>query len=125
MTDTPNPPARSTGTAPTPADVAARRPAPGESSGASRVRSRLARFAIRPPSGVPALDPLMLVVRANHPKADLSVLERAYTRAEAAHRGQLRRSGDPYITHPVAVASILADLGMTPPTLAAALLHDT
>lgn len=67
----------------------------------------------------------MLAVRANHPKADLSVIERAYAVAERAHQGQVRRSGDPYITHPVAVATILADLGMTPPTLAAALLHDT
>lgn len=100
----------------TPNDVAA----PG-----SKVRARLARFGTRTPAGSPALEPLMLAVRANHPKADLSVLERAYAAAERAHRGQVRRSGDPYITHPVAVATILADLGMTPPTLAAALLHDT
>src|SRR5699024_9857509 len=45
--------------------------------------------------------------------------------AERAHTGQVRKSGDPYITHPVAVATILAELGMTPSTLAAALLHDT
>ena len=91
----------------------------------NKVRSRLARFGGRAPTGSPALEPLMSAVRANHPKADLSVLERAYVAAERAHRGQVRRSGDPYITHPVAVATILADLGMTPPTLAAALLHDT
>ncbi|MCL3862321.1 bifunctional (p)ppGpp synthetase/guanosine-3',5'-bis(diphosphate) 3'-pyrophosphohydrolase [Actinotalea sp. K2] len=91
----------------------------------SKVRSRLVRFGSRAPAGSPALEPLMLAVRANHPKADLTVLERAYRAAERAHRGQVRRSGDPYITHPVAVATILADLGMTPPTLAAALLHDT
>jgi guanosine-3',5'-bis(diphosphate) 3'-pyrophosphohydrolase len=90
-----------------------------------RVRSRLARFATRSPSGSPVLEPLMVAVRANHPKADLSLLERAYATAEDAHRGQTRRSGDPYITHPVAVATILADLGMTLSTLAAALLHDT
>jgi guanosine-3',5'-bis(diphosphate) 3'-pyrophosphohydrolase len=91
----------------------------------SKVRSRLARFGSRSSVGSPALEPLMSAVRANHPKADLSILERAYVAAERAHRGQMRRSGDPYITHPVAVATILADLGMTPPTLAAALLHDT
>nr|WP_035061062.1 bifunctional (p)ppGpp synthetase/guanosine-3',5'-bis(diphosphate) 3'-pyrophosphohydrolase [Cellulomonas bogoriensis] len=91
----------------------------------SKVRSRLARFGARNVAPSPALEPLMLAVRSNHPKADLAVLERAYTTAERAHRGQVRRSGDPYITHPVAVATILADLGMTPPTLAAALLHDT
>ena len=45
--------------------------------------------------------------------------------AEKAHQGQLRKSGDPYITHPLAVTTILAELGMTPDTLAAALLHDT
>ncbi|MDT0164799.1 RelA/SpoT family protein [Actinotalea sp. AC32] len=104
-------------------------PAPRRSSdlGAAghKVRSRLARLGTRGSSASPAVEPLLLAVRANHPKADLSVLERAYAVAEKAHRGQLRRSGDPYITHPVAVATILADLGMTPPTLAAALLHDT
>ena len=72
-----------------------------------------------------ALEPLVATVRANHPRADTSVIERAYVVAERAHRGQLRKSGDPYITHPVAVATILAELGMTPPTLVAALLHDT
>ena len=60
-----------------------------------------------------------------HPKADLRLLEQAYEVAERQHRGQLRKSGDPYITHPLAVATILAELGMTPPTLCAALLHDT
>nr|WP_297427546.1 bifunctional (p)ppGpp synthetase/guanosine-3',5'-bis(diphosphate) 3'-pyrophosphohydrolase [uncultured Actinotalea sp.] len=89
------------------------------------MRSRLARLGTRTSTASPALEPLLLAVRSNHPRADLSVLERAYAVAERAHRGQLRKSGDPYITHPVAVATILADLGMTPPTLAAALLHDT
>ena len=102
----------------------AHRPVATESS-ATKVRSRLARFGARAPAGSPALEPLLLAVRANHPKADVGVLEQAYIAAERAHRGQVRRSGDPYITHPVAVATILADLGMTPPTLAAALLHDT
>nr|WP_275405061.1 bifunctional (p)ppGpp synthetase/guanosine-3',5'-bis(diphosphate) 3'-pyrophosphohydrolase [Sediminihabitans luteus] len=88
------------------------------------MRSRLVRFGGRP-QGTPALEPLLQAVRTNHPKADLSGIERAYVTAEKAHRGQLRKSGDPYITHPVAVATILAELGMTPPTLAAALLHDT
>ncbi len=55
----------------------------------------------------------------------MSVVERAYVVAERAHDGQLRKSGEPYITHPVAVARILADLGLPPATLAAALLHDT
>ncbi len=94
-------------------------------SSASRVRSRLVRFGSRHAVGTPALEPLLRAVRANHPKADVSIIERAYVTAEKAHRGQMRKSGDPYITHPVAVSTILAELGMTPPTLAAALLHDT
>jgi len=53
------------------------------------------------------------------------MLQRAYETAAYLHRDQQRRSGDPYITHPIAVATILAELGMTVPTLAAALLHDT
>lgn len=105
--------------------VTAPRRAGDHGTAGHKVRSRLARLGTRGSSASPAIEPLLLAVRANHPKADLAVLERAYAVAEKAHRGQLRRSGDPYITHPVAVATILADLGMTPPTLAAALLHDT
>lgn len=89
------------------------------------LRARLARLGARPSATSPVLEPLLRSVRANHPKADTVLLERAYVVAERAHRGQRRKSGDPYITHPVAVATILADLGMTVPTLAAALLHDT
>jgi guanosine-3',5'-bis(diphosphate) 3'-pyrophosphohydrolase len=91
----------------------------------SRVRSRLVRFGTRNSGSTPALEPLMQAIRANFPKADLTAIEAAYTVAERAHRGQMRKSGDPYITHPVAVATILAELGMTTPTLVAALLHDT
>ncbi|MFT4220375.1 MAG: bifunctional (p)ppGpp synthetase/guanosine-3',5'-bis(diphosphate) 3'-pyrophosphohydrolase [Microbacterium sp.] len=68
---------------------------------------------------------LLRTVRANHPRGDLSVIERAYAVAERAHEGQKRQSGEPYITHPVAVAQILADLGLGPRAIAAALLHDT
>ena len=74
---------------------------------------------------VGAVDTLIRTVRMHHPKADLSIIERAYTVAEKAHSGQKRRSGEPYITHPVAVAQILADLGIGSKTVAAALLHDT
>ncbi|WP_460768663.1 RelA/SpoT family protein [Mariniluteicoccus flavus] len=89
------------------------------------MRHRLARIgAPRQPQAV-VLDPLFKVVRANHPKADTAVIERAYRTAEHYHRGQLRKSGDPYITHPLAVTTILAELGMTETTLCAALLHDT
>lgn len=96
-----------------------------ELSTPSRVRARFARFGAARPAGNPVLEPLMTSVRQNHPKADLSVIERAYAVAEHAHDGQMRKSGDAYITHPLAVTTILAELGMTPPTLAAALLHDT
>src|SRR4051795_7431008 len=96
-----------------------------ELSTPSRVRARFARFGATRPAGNPVLEPLMTAVRQNHPKADLSVIERAYAVAERAHDGQMRKSGDAYITHPLAVTTILAELGMTPPTLAAALLHDT
>ncbi|GGI47158.1 GTP pyrophosphokinase [Agromyces flavus] len=72
-----------------------------------------------------AVDTVLRTVRMHHPKADLSVIERAYTVAERAHEGQKRRSGEPYITHPIAVAQILADLGIGSKAVAAALLHDT
>jgi len=94
-------------------------------SSANRIRARLARFGSRGAPTNPVLEPLLQTVRATHPKADLTVVERAYMVAEEAHRGQKRKSGDAYITHPLAVTTILAELGMTPPTLAAALLHDT
>ena len=74
---------------------------------------------------VGAVDRLVKTARTHHPKADVSVIERAYVTAEKAHRGQKRKSGEPYVTHPVAVAQILADLGIGPKTLAAAILHDT
>ncbi|HEU0180632.1 MAG TPA: bifunctional (p)ppGpp synthetase/guanosine-3',5'-bis(diphosphate) 3'-pyrophosphohydrolase [Agromyces mariniharenae] len=80
-------------------------------------------FSKAQPSG--AVDTLMRTVRMHHPKADLGLIERAYTVAERAHEGQKRKSGEPYITHPIAVAQILADLGIGPKTVAAALLHDT
>src|SRR5688572_13054660 len=89
------------------------------------MRARLARVGTRPPSSNPVLEPLFRAVRANHPKADLALLERAYVTAERLHAEQKRKSGDPYITHPLAVTTILAGIGMTEPTLVAALLHDT
>jgi len=80
-------------------------------------------FSRSQPAG--AVDRLVKTVRTHHPKADLLLIERAYSVAERAHSGQLRKSGEPYITHPVAVAQILADLGIGSKTIAAALLHDT
>ncbi|MEC4571168.1 RelA/SpoT family protein [Streptomyces virginiae] len=63
--------------------------------------------------------------RAHHPDADMSILRRAYLLAESSHRGQMRKSGEPYITHPLAVTLILAELGAETTTLTASLLHDT
>jgi len=94
-----------------------------------RVRARIARRLTaggQRPSGIQAvLEPLVATHRAAHPKADLKILQRAYDIADEHHRGQLRKSGDPFITHPLAVATILAELGMDTTTLVAALLHDT
>ncbi|SDJ91920.1 GTP pyrophosphokinase [Nonomuraea maritima] len=92
-----------------------------EASGVPAVRRR--RFG----GGAmnPVLEPLFRTVRATHPKADLRLVERAYEVAAHHHRDQKRKSGDPYITHPLAVATILAELGTDDETLCAALLHDT
>ncbi|MBO1901961.1 bifunctional (p)ppGpp synthetase/guanosine-3',5'-bis(diphosphate) 3'-pyrophosphohydrolase [Leucobacter weissii] len=72
-----------------------------------------------------AVEQLKRTVRTGWPKADLTIIDRAYRTAAEAHSEQKRRSGEPYITHPVAVAQILADLGVAPVVIAAALLHDT
>jgi GTP pyrophosphokinase len=91
-----------------------------------RTRSRLARLTGRGATTYsPILEPLLRTVRANNPKEDFDLIQRAFDVAERSHRGQKRKSGDPYITHPVAVATILAELGLSGTTLAAALLHDT
>lgn len=74
---------------------------------------------------VELLKPLSDGLARTHPGFSISDLERAFTAANKAHSGQLRKSGEPYITHPVAVAQILTELGMDLPTIMAALLHDT
>ena len=71
------------------------------------------------------LTPIMASCRAHHPDEDLTILERAYRRAVIQHAPDRRKSGEPYIIHPLAVAQILADLGMGPIVVAAGLLHDT
>ena len=93
---------------------------------ASSLRSRLPRIFTRS-TGLLSneLNELIRTVRTNHPRSDYQVLERAYRTAERFHEGQKRKSGEDYITHPLAVARILADLGSGPATIAAALLHDT
>jgi len=93
---------------------------------ASSLRSRLPRIFTRS-TGLLSneLNELIRTVRTNHPRSDYQVVERAYRTAERFHEGQKRKSGEDYITHPLAVARILADLGSGPATIAAALLHDT
>jgi GTP diphosphokinase / guanosine-3',5'-bis(diphosphate) 3'-diphosphatase len=90
------------------------------------VRRRLARLGAQRGATVnPVLEPLIKTVRGTHPKADIRMIERAYETAAYWHGDQQRLSGDPYITHPLAVATILAELGMPSQTISAALLHDT
>ncbi|MFS2281305.1 bifunctional (p)ppGpp synthetase/guanosine-3',5'-bis(diphosphate) 3'-pyrophosphohydrolase [Microbacterium sp. OR21] len=96
---------------------------PATSQGSS-LRRLVPRIFSRAPR-VNDLDNLIRTVRANHPKGDLPIIERAYRVAKEKHEGQLRQSGEPYITHPLAVAQILAELGLGPRAIAAALLHDT
>ena len=73
----------------------------------------------------PVLDVLAKSLIAHHPETSLAELERAYDVAADAHEGQTRKSGEPYITHPLAVSEILADIGLNLETVIAALLHDT
>ena len=97
-----------------------------EAGGGAAVRRRLARLgAPRGGGGNPVLEPMIKTVRATHPKADVRLIEHAYDVAAHWHTGQQRKSGDPYITHPLAVATILAELGMPQETICGALLHDT
>ncbi|THA28494.1 bifunctional (p)ppGpp synthetase/guanosine-3',5'-bis(diphosphate) 3'-pyrophosphohydrolase [Streptomyces sp. A1277] len=120
----PKPPAKPSAGAVVPSGSVSR------SAGSSnRVRARLARLGVQRSSPYnPVLEPLLRTVRSNDAKIETSTLrqiERAYQVAERWHRGQKRKSGDPYITHPLAVTTILAELGMDPATLMAGLLHDT
>ena len=105
----------------------AEKSAPVPTSASRRVRARLARRITGQRNAPirPVLEPLVAVHRELYPKADFSLLQRAYDVAEQRHATQFRKSGDPYITHPLAVANILAELGMDTTTLVAALLHDT
>ena len=71
------------------------------------------------------VQPLLAEVKEHDPSAALSEIERAFEIAKAAHAGQKRKSGEDYITHPVAVSQILAELGLNDQTIIASLLHDT
>ncbi len=73
---------------------------------------------------VEELSPLLAVYRSRHPKAPVAMINKAYLTARRAHQHQVRGSGESYINHPIAVARIVADLGLDETSLAAALLHD-
>ena len=94
-------------------------------TGKSVLRGRLPRLFAKSGPYASEMSEILRIAKTNHPKADLSIIERAFVVAEEAHRGQNRKSGEPYITHPIAVTHILANLGIGPVTLAASLLHDT
>ena len=67
---------------------------------------------------------LITRVRKYHPSDDISLIEKAYKTASEAHKDQVRKSGEPYIIHPLCVAIILADLELDKETIVAGLLHD-
>lgn len=72
-----------------------------------------------------ALEAITRIVQQHYPQANLQLLQQAYNRAQYQHRNQRRKSGEPYIIHPLGVAQILADLGLSEDVVAAGLLHDT
>ncbi|MFF4258650.1 HD domain-containing protein [Streptomyces sp. NPDC001663] len=89
-----------------------------------KARWRLAPGPGKRHGNTPSLDGVVAVVRAYHPEADVSLIEHAHDEAARWHEGQTRRSGAPYVTHCLAVAAIVADVGMPPAVVCAALLHD-
>ncbi len=78
-----------------------------------------------PTFNVKTIDDLIEAIRTYYPNADFDFLRRAYEFSEKAHQGQIRRSGEPYISHPLGVAGILAELKLDLATIATGLLHDT
>ena len=67
---------------------------------------------------------MMQAITRYAPSADLEVIQRAYEYADEKHKSQLRKSGEPYIIHPLAVAEIVAEIGLDTDAITAALLHD-
>jgi GTP diphosphokinase / guanosine-3',5'-bis(diphosphate) 3'-diphosphatase len=116
MASIPEPPVNN----PVPVETAGLPPA----SPARRVKAALQRVRPARATPVPELDRLIKELKTRRPKADAKMIERAYEIAEAAHTGQLRKSGDAFITHPLGVAAVLAHLGLDETTISAALLHD-
>lgn len=89
-----------------------------------KVLRRLAPPPAPQPGMTPSLDCILAAVRSHHPDTDAAQVERAYAGAAFWHEGQKRHSGDPFITHCLTVAAIVADLRMPAPVVVAALLHD-
>ncbi|MFJ6216276.1 RelA/SpoT family protein [Streptomyces sp. NPDC092296] len=123
--DTPAPAGPAAVEQPSPAADPAPRPVRRLGRAALGRAGRAALLATGRPPVPDAIEPIVRAHRAHHPRADLALLGRAYQSAEAGHRGQLRKSGEPFITHPLAVTMILAQLGAETTTLVASLLHDT
>ncbi|MEX0710189.1 MAG: HD domain-containing protein, partial [Chloroflexota bacterium] len=95
----------------------------------ARLRAAPAAVAKRirnaePAASTPTIESVVAEARRHRPSVNVGLIERAHQVAAEAHEGQLRASGEPYITHPVAVAYELAALQMDAESLAAALLHD-
>jgi guanosine-3',5'-bis(diphosphate) 3'-pyrophosphohydrolase len=87
-------------------------------------RARVLPWRRQLPTAPDTLAPLVTAYRHRHPRADLALIQLAYDVAEKAHETQVRKSGEAYIHHPVAVATIVAELGLDDVTIASALLHD-
>ena len=104
---------------PVPAEGTATGPAEGTANGEEHLAG-----STLPADEAALLVPVIQSFLRRHPGDDTSLIVRAAETATVAHAGQLRRSGEPYITHPIAVAGIVADLGLDAMTVAAALLHD-
>jgi guanosine-3',5'-bis(diphosphate) 3'-pyrophosphohydrolase len=96
-----------------------------ETASPRRVKAVLRKVRPARPAADPGLELLIRELRSRRPKAATRVVERAFDIAEGAHAGQTRKSGDPFITHPLQVATICAQLGLDETTVAAALLHDS
>ena len=97
----------------------------GEEVRTERRGGILSRLRSGEPEAHEGIEALVRTVKGYNPKADLKEIERAYRFAAEHHEGQKRLSGEDFIEHPLAVAQILADLGLDTTTLEAALLHDT
>ena len=95
---------------------------PGLLQPARPITARLRSWLSRPPASDDPVADLIRLHRTTHPRADANLIRQAYEVAEQAHRGQMRKSGEEYISHPLATARILAELGMDTTTMVAALL---